>query len=116
MEDMEGMLRRMRLSEAKKKGIRIGERDDHGKGKEMKLQAIGKLLTEKLVSADVVEQALGRVWCPTKGMEVKALGENHFLFTFLQDSGKRKAMEEGPWMVARDVMVRWCLSLMDQKP
>jgi len=45
-------------------------------------QAIGKLLSDKCVSAEVVQLALERVWCPIKGMEVKVLGENHFLFTF----------------------------------
>ena len=104
MDGVEGMMRNMRLSEAEKKGIQIGGRH-LGKGKVEEAQAIGKLLSEKLVSADVVEAALARVWCPIRGMDVKALGENHFLFTFHQPSGKTKALEEGPWMVSRDLMV-----------
>jgi len=81
MEGVEGMLRRMKLSEAEKKGIQIGG-GDRGKGRMKEAQAIGKLLSDKCVSAEVVQLALERVWCPIKGMEVKALGENHFLFTF----------------------------------
>ena len=104
MEGVEGMLRRMKLSEAEKKGIQIGG-GDQGKGRMKEAQAIGKLLSDKCVSAEVVQLALERVWCPIKGMEVKALGENHFLFTFHQVSGRAKALEEGPWMVSRDLMV-----------
>jgi len=68
-------------------------------------QALGKVLSEKLIHAETVEQALGRVWCPIKGIECKALGENKFLITFLQESGKRRALDEGPWMISKELMV-----------
>lgn len=35
----------------------------------------------------------------------EGLGENHFLFTFHQASGKTKALEEGPWMLSNDLIV-----------
>ena len=66
---------------------------------------MGKVLSEKLIHAETVEQALGRVWCPIKGIECKALGENKFLITFLQESGKRRALDEGPWMISKELMV-----------
>jgi len=34
-----------------------------------------------------------------KGIGCKDLGENKFLITFYQISGKKKALEEGPWMM-----------------
>jgi len=42
-------------------------------------------------------QALGKIWCPVKGIRCKELGENLFLFTFLQPVGKRRVVTEGPW-------------------
>lgn len=43
------------------------------------------------------------MWCPIKGIGCKDVGESHFLVTFYQASRKKKAMEEGPWMVGRDL-------------
>lgn len=43
------------------------------------------------------------MWCPLKGIDSKDLGKNHFLITFHQMLGKRKAMEDGPWMVGREL-------------
>jgi hypothetical protein len=40
-----------------------------------------------------------------KGVECRDLGENRFLFTFLQASGKRWALEDGPWMFGKDLVV-----------
>lgn len=38
-------------------------------------------------------------------MDCKDLGDNHFLFSFHQAAGKRKALEEGPWMLSNDLLV-----------
>ncbi|CAO2198127.1 unnamed protein product [Urochloa humidicola] len=103
MESVEGMMERMKLSAAERKGIRVEK--EQTRIKAMDPQAIGKVLAEKLVVADALAQTLGRIWCPIKGVQCKDLGENHFLFTFLQPRGKRRALEEGPWMFGKDLVV-----------
>jgi len=108
MEKVEGMLRKMNLSAEEKKGVRIKER---GGGKKaavapvIKTQAMGKLFSEKLAHPDSLEQALGKIWCPISGIECKGLGENKFLFNFLQSTGKKKALEEGPWNLSKELLV-----------
>lgn len=69
------------------------------------LQAVGKVLTERAIRAEALESVLGRIWCPRGGVECKNLGSNPFLFTFSHASGKRRALEEGPWMLSRDLVV-----------
>ncbi|KAE8795827.1 retrotransposon unclassified [Hordeum vulgare] len=49
--------------------------------------------------------SLGPVWCPLKGIAMKDLGENVFLFTFHQASGRKKAVEDRPWMFEKDLLV-----------
>lgn len=63
------------------------------------------MLAEKLVNADGLAQALGNILCPVKGVTCKDLGENHFLFAFLQPFGKRHALEEGSWMFRKDLLI-----------
>jgi hypothetical protein len=104
MEAMEGMLEKMRLSAAEKKGIKIAKGEASRSGPAPP-QAVGKVFAERLVNADGLAQALGKIWCPIKGVVCKDLGENHFLFTFLQASGKRCALDDGPWMFGKDLVV-----------
>lgn len=66
---------------------------------------MGKVFAEKPARAEALELSLGRIWCPFKGVECRDLGDNRFLFTFLQGSGKRRAMEDGPWMFGKDLVV-----------
>lgn len=36
---------------------------------------------------------------------MQRFGGNHFLTTFLQSAGKRRALEDGPWMISKDLVV-----------
>jgi hypothetical protein len=40
-----------------------------------------------------------------RGVICKDLGDNLFLFTFNQAAGKRRALEDGPWMFGKDLVV-----------
>ena len=88
MEDVEGLMRGLKLSAAERRGLKIGEAE---KGKACEWapedpQAVGKLFSEKPAHAGVIGQTLGRIWCPIKGLDCKELETNVFLFTFRQAS------------------------------
>jgi hypothetical protein len=104
MDGVEGMMKGLKLSEEERAGVKIGWRGG-GKMGVVHMQAVGKLLAEKPALAEAIEDALGPVWCPMKGIDVKDLGENIFLFTFHQEGGKKKAVDSGPWRFEKDLMV-----------
>lgn len=95
MEKMSGMLEQMRLTDKEKRGLRIGKTQVMQSAPKDP-QAVGKVLSEKPVRPESIAASLGKVWCPIRGVDCKDLGDNHFLFTFLQASGKRRALEDGP--------------------
>lgn len=66
---------------------------------------MGKVISEKLAHPDAAKLSLGKVWCPIKGIDCKEVGENMFLFAFFQESGKRKAIDSGPWMFDKELVV-----------
>jgi hypothetical protein len=60
MEDVGGLMEKMKLSAAEKKGIRV-EAVGRSLGKMADPQAVGKVLAEKLVNAEGLSHALGRI-------------------------------------------------------
>jgi hypothetical protein len=104
MEGVEGLLKGLKLPEEERAGVKIGWRGG-GKVGIVDLQAVGKLLADKPAHAEAIENALGPIWCPMKGIEVKDLGENIFLFTFFQAGGRKKAVELGLWMFEKDLLI-----------
>jgi hypothetical protein len=76
-----------------------------GDGEKKEVQALGKVLSDKPVHAEGMAASLGRAWCPLKGVRCKAMGGNVFMFTFLQESGKKRALCDGPWKANNDLIV-----------
>ena len=60
-------MKRMDLSATEKKGIKIAKEAAARVGS-ADPRAVGKVLAEKVVNAEGLAQALGRVWCPIKGI------------------------------------------------
>lgn len=104
MEGVAGLMKGLKLSEEERKGVRI-RISGKEKGKSTEAQAVGKVMSEKLAHPDAICLSLGKVWCPIKGIRCKEVGENRFVFTFLHESGKRKAIDDGPWMFDKDLVV-----------
>ena len=71
----------------------------------MEFQAVGRVVSEKPAHPDAISLSLGRVWCPIKGIDCREAGDNRFVFIFKQESGKRKALEDGPWMFDKELVV-----------
>lgn len=104
MERMAGLMEKMKLSEEERKGVNI-RWTSRVKEKGVEIQPVGKVLSERSAHPEAICLSLGRCWFPLKGLECKELGDNIFLFTFKQESRKRKALEDGPWMFDNDLVV-----------
>jgi hypothetical protein len=105
MERVEGLMKNLKLSAAEQGGFRkcmiIASRD----GEKKEMQALGTVLSDKSVHAEGMAASLGRAWCPLKGVRCKAMGGNVFLFTFLQESGKKKALYDDTWKANNELIV-----------
>lgn len=102
--DLEGLLGGLRLSEEEKvglKGVWSSKSKEDGKVP----QAVGKLFVSKPGNAEGMALTLGKIWCPRAGIRCKDLGNNLFLFSFLQPGGKRRAITEGPWEFGGDLLI-----------
>ncbi|KAM0929490.1 hypothetical protein ACQ4PT_001559 [Festuca glaucescens] len=103
MEKVEGLLRSLKLSETERKGLRLGGEKGESSGGELK--AFRKVMSEKPANAEGVKRFLSPIWCPLEGMRCKEVKDNVFLVTFFQESGKRKALDEGLWNFNNDLLV-----------
>jgi hypothetical protein len=104
MEKVEDLMRGLKLSEMESKVLRIG----WAEGKKMGVvepQEVAKLLSDKPANAEAMETALGPIWCPMKEVKCRDRGDNFFVFTFRQESGKNKALFEGRWMFNKSLLV-----------
>lgn len=103
MEGVEGMMEQLQLSSEEKRSIKIGSEKRRGTINR-RPQAVAKLFTEKSVGHEVIEQTVGWIWCPMGGITCKDLRNNTFLIMFNQESGLRRAVEDGPWTISNELL------------
>ena len=64
-----------------------------------RLTLVGKVIAEKVINKNKVSVITTKAWSPTKGMFVKVMGENLFLFVFKEESDKRRVECQTPWNI-----------------
>lgn len=77
MEKVEDLLKGLQLSDADRKKVHIGSGSSSTeKPGATPQKAFRKLLSERAIHPEVIEQAVGWTWCPVREIECKDLGEN----------------------------------------
>lgn len=62
---------------------------------------IGRLLNNRPVDFEALRNVLAALWRPVKGLFVKELEVNHFLFQFFHELDIQRVMEGTPWTFNR---------------
>ncbi|KAI8007871.1 Uncharacterized protein LOK49_LG07G01649 [Camellia lanceoleosa] len=66
---------------------------------------VGKLLTRRPFNFDAMKSTLLSMWQPTKGMQVRVIGDNLFVFVFGHVLDKRRVLLNGPWTFDKHLLM-----------
>ncbi|CAL5385543.1 unnamed protein product [Camellia sinensis] len=66
---------------------------------------VGKLLTRRPFNVEAMKSTLLSVWQPTKGMQVRVIGDNLFVFVFGHVVDKRRVLSNGPWTFDKHLLM-----------
>ena len=103
-ENLEAFFGGLKLTDEERGAVKGAWQADHSESGRPP-QAVGKLFSTKAGYVEGMVPTLGKIWCPVKGIRCRELGDNLFLFTFLQAGGKRRAVTEGPWEFGGDLLM-----------
>ncbi|KAK4422991.1 hypothetical protein Salat_1881700 [Sesamum alatum] len=66
---------------------------------------VRRLLSNKLIRFELLQNMLMTIMNPVKGMAVKCIAENRFLFRFNQILDKNRALAACPWSIDRNMLL-----------
>lgn len=89
---------------------------DNNPGTDVDLRwaAVGRFLADKSIKVEVMQQVLASVWCPVKGVYLKVLENNLFIFQFFHEKDIQRILCEGPWAFENATLVLKKLNDGDQ--
>lgn len=70
-----------------------------------KLCLVGRFLTEGIMDFQAIQQTLAALWRPGKGVYIKELDVNLFLFQFYHEIDINRVIEGSPWTFNRKVLI-----------
>ncbi|KAK6144379.1 hypothetical protein DH2020_021199 [Rehmannia glutinosa] len=84
---MEPNLSELSLHDEEEEGIFLDEDEEHQINQDFSLCLIGRFLTEKGINTFVMKNRLANIWRPSKGINIKEIGAQHYLFRFYRGGG-----------------------------
>lgn len=115
--DLENRCAKVTLEEDEDVGLEIIELEAEngtGMGVDLRWAAIGRFLADKSIRVEAMQQVLAAVWRPVKGLRVKVISNNLFIFQFFHEKDISRILSEGPWAFENATLVLKRLNEGDQ--
>lgn len=98
------------LEDEEEGGIALGETGEQEDTEQPwsydeKLCLVGKFLIESIFDFQAMQHTLAALWKPGKGVYIKALEVNLFVFQFYHEIDIRRVIDGSPWSFNRKVLL-----------
>ncbi|KAK6147743.1 hypothetical protein DH2020_018655 [Rehmannia glutinosa] len=87
----------MQLEEEEEGGLLIENTDDGAETQDLRWCLVGRFLSDRQVNFLAMKNTLAAIWRPVKGVFIKDLGPNLFLFQFFHELDLARVQSNGPW-------------------
>lgn len=72
---------------------------------EQQWSAIGRFLTDRPINVLAMKNIMAAVWRPVKGVWIKELGPNLFIFQFFHELDLERVINGGPWTFEQHLLI-----------
>jgi len=96
-DDLEEAWKKTSLTEEEAQVLDFDEETLAEKVEDIELSLVGKLMTNDNFNVHVMKNVLNNVWKPSKGLVIRDLDINLFVFQFFSHADRTYVLNEGPW-------------------
>ncbi|XP_031095276.1 uncharacterized protein LOC115999574 [Ipomoea triloba] len=80
--------------------------DDEAQGfLDFRYSAVGRVVTDRTIKLVVFRDVMAKAWRPVRGVNIRELGSNRFLFTFFHEKDIARVLNEGPWTFDQNLVL-----------
>lgn len=93
------------LAEEEEAGLEISDEELPVLRENHSFTLVGRLLTDKPIKFHIMKDTLAAAWRPGKGVCIKELSTNLFLFQFFHELDVSRIVEDSPWAFEQSLLV-----------
>ncbi|XP_074329726.1 uncharacterized protein LOC141667192 [Apium graveolens] len=105
MKEIEDKYAALDIGEDEGNGVEYKEEIEESDNIDTRWSLVGRLLVDIPVDFNAMQNTLAGLWKPGKGLYVKELGTNLYLFQFNHELDIKRVMEGSPWTFNRALLV-----------
>ncbi|KAK6143873.1 hypothetical protein DH2020_024221 [Rehmannia glutinosa] len=111
---IEELCGRMQIEEEEEGGLVLEGPEIEQQGQEFQWCLVGRFLSDRIVNFQAMKNTLASIWRPVKGVSIKDLGPNLFLFQFFHELDISRVQSNGPWTFDNLLLIIKKLSIGEQ--
>lgn len=105
MKEIEDKYAALNIAEEEESGVKYEEELEETNDIDTRWSLVGRLLVDILIDFNAMQNTLDGLWKPGKGLYVKELGPNLYLFQFCHELDIKRVIEGSPWTFNRALLV-----------
>ncbi|KAL8125389.1 hypothetical protein AgCh_012905 [Apium graveolens] len=105
MKEIEDKYAAMNMNDEENNGVEYEEEIEETESLDTRWSLVGRLLVDVPMDFNAMQNTLAGLWRPGKGLYVKELGPNRYLFQFNHELDVKRVMEGSPWTFNRALLV-----------
>ncbi|XVF74725.1 hypothetical protein PTKIN_Ptkin13bG0134800 [Pterospermum kingtungense] len=94
---MDASFQELSLSDDDESELRLDLGDDSGQSIQVQFCLVGRFLTDRSINFQAMKNRMAVEWRPGKGVNIKEVEPQLFLFQFFHEVDVKRIMEGGPW-------------------
>ncbi|XP_073121703.1 uncharacterized protein At4g02000-like [Henckelia pumila] len=109
--EVEDLYKRLNLEE-ESGGITVkAEEDGKKEGQDFNWSLVGRFLTDRQINFTAMQNTLASIWRHVKGVCIKMIGPNLYLFQFFHELDVSRVINDGPWTFDQHLLIFKSLEL-----
>lgn len=101
MQEMEDVFSTIRIEDEEQGGLMYGENAEDLGEIDTRWCLVGRFLTDSSIDFQAMQHKMASLWKPGRGMYVKQLDVNRFIFQFYHELDIKRVVEGSPWTFGR---------------
>ena len=102
---MDSRLENISLSVDEEEELVLDTGEDGSTTQSFDLCLIGRFLTDRMINFNAMKHRLANVWRPEKGICIKEINKQLFLFQFFHIVDLKRVLEGGPWTFDNHLLI-----------